>query len=41
MISAGPTPVTFVVDRPFLFIIHDLATATPLFVGRVTDPTAT
>jgi serpin B len=35
-----PTPVvTMVVDRPFLFVIHDLATATPLFIGRVTDPT--
>lgn len=37
--SAGPTPISMVVDRPFLFVIHDLATATPLFVGRVTDPT--
>jgi serpin B len=29
-----------VVDRPFLFVIHDLRHLTPLFVGRVTDPTA-
>lgn len=29
-----------VVDRPFLFIIHDVEHLTPLFVGRVTDPTA-
>ncbi len=29
-----------VVDRPFLFVIHDVATGTPLFIGRVTDPTA-
>jgi serpin B len=29
-----------VVDRPFLFVIHDVAHLTPLFVGRVTDPTA-
>lgn len=28
-----------VVDRPFLFVIHDLDTSTPLFVGRVGDPT--
>jgi serine protease inhibitor len=28
------------VDRPFLFVIHDIETATPLFVGRVNDPTA-
>jgi serpin B len=37
--SAGPTPVPFVVDRPFLFVIHDVQTGTPLFVGRVDDPT--
>ncbi len=29
-----------VVDRPFLFVIHDLETAAPLFLGRITDPTA-
>jgi serine protease inhibitor len=34
-------PPPFVVDRPFLFVIHDVDTATPLFIGRVTDPTAT
>jgi serpin B len=28
------------VDRPFLFVIHDVATGVPLFIGRVTDPTA-
>jgi len=27
-----------VIDRPFLFVIHDVADATPLFIGRVTDP---
>jgi serpin B len=27
-----------VLDRPFLFVIHDTAHATPLFVGRVADP---
>jgi serpin B len=26
------------VDRPFVYILHDRATNTPLFVGRVTDP---
>ena len=36
-------PVPFVVDRPFLFAIHEVATGTPLFlaplfVGRVSDP---
>jgi serpin B len=29
-----------VLDRPFLFVIHDTAHGTPLFVGRVADPTA-
>ena len=32
-------PIKLVIDRPFLFVIHDVATATPLFVGRVADPT--
>jgi serpin B len=27
------------IDRPFLFVIHDTANGTPLFIGRVTDPT--
>ncbi len=31
-------PVPFVVDRPFLFVIHEVGTGTPLFVGRVEDP---
>jgi serine protease inhibitor len=36
-------PVPFVVDRPFLFVIHEVATGAPLFVaplfvGRVADP---
>ena len=29
-----------IVDRPFLFVIHDTAHGTPLFLGRVTDPGA-
>jgi serpin B len=28
----------FHVDRPFLFAIHDIEHATPLFLGRVDDP---
>ncbi|MGC4110273.1 MAG: serpin family protein [Nocardioides sp.] len=28
-----------VLDRPFLYVIHDTAHGTPLFVGRVTNPT--
>lgn len=37
-IEAGGQP--FVVDRPFLFVLHDVAHRTPLFVGRVADPRA-
>jgi serpin B len=29
-----------VLDQPFLYVIHDLAHGTPLFVGRVGDPSA-
>ena len=30
--------VELTVDCPFLFVIHDVALGTPLFVGRVADP---
>ena len=33
-------PVEVIVDRPFLFAITDMASGLPLFLGRVTDPTA-
>jgi serpin B len=36
--SAGPPPAEMVCDRPFLFVIHDVELGTPLFVGRVGDP---
>jgi serpin B len=36
--AAPAEPVTLVVDRPFLFVIHDVEHGTPLFVGRVSDP---
>lgn len=32
------TQETLVLDRPFLFVVHDAAHGTPLFVGRVADP---
>jgi serpin B len=32
---------SLVVDRPFVFVIRDEATGATLFLGRVTDPTAT
>lgn len=34
-----PVATILNVDRPFLFVIHDIDTATPLFIGRVSDPT--
>ena len=33
-------PVEMIVDRPFRFAITDLRSGLPLFLGRVTDPTA-
>ena len=33
-------PVEVIVDRPFRFAITDLRSGLPLFLGRVTDPTA-
>ncbi len=39
-VSARMIDVELTVDRPFLFVLHDTATGTPLFIGRVSDPTA-
>lgn len=36
--SLRPTPELVTVDRPFLYVIHDVEHGTPLFVGRVDDP---
>ena len=36
--SAGMLTHPLVLDRPFLFVLHDTAHGTPLFVGRVADP---
>lgn len=38
--TSAPVTEPFVVDRPFLFVIHDERYATPLFLGRVSDPRA-
>ncbi len=34
-----PTPIPFVVDRPFSFVVQDEVTGTVLFAGRIGDPT--
>jgi serpin B len=39
-VSGTFSPHALVCDRPFLFVLHDTAHGTPLFVGRVADPTA-
>jgi serpin B len=36
--SLPPPPVTVVLDEPFLFILRDTATNTPLFVGSIASP---
>ncbi|MGI8994052.1 MAG: serpin family protein [Nocardioidaceae bacterium] len=38
--SAAPAVTPFRLDRPFVFVIHDVETSTTLFVGRVADPSA-
>jgi serpin B len=38
--SGSANAATVTVDHPFLFAITDTKTGTPLFLGRVTDPTA-
>ncbi|MDT0202297.1 serpin family protein [Nocardioides sp. AE5] len=38
--AAPPQPEVVVADRPFRFVIHDLEHNTPLFLGRVGDPSA-
>jgi serpin B len=38
--TSVPDYVEVTVDRPFLFVVHDVEHGTPLFVGRVADPSA-
>jgi serpin B len=37
--ASGPSPVTMIVNRPFLFSIVDQPTGAVLFLGHVEDPT--
>lgn len=37
--TSAPLTEPFHVDRPFLYVIHDVEHGTPLFLGRVLDPT--
>lgn len=37
--AAVDGPVTFTVDRPFVFAIRDVETGSLLFLGRIVDPT--
>jgi serpin B len=37
-VSAPANPQSVIADRSFLYLIHDLPTATPLFIGRVLSP---
>jgi serpin B len=37
---AGEPPVEVIADRPFLFAITEPRSGLPLFLGRVTNPTA-
>lgn len=39
-VTSAPVTEPFHVDRPFLFAIHDVEHQTPLFLGRVDDPSS-
>jgi serpin B len=36
--AVGPTPTSFIVNRPFLLLLRDIPTGSVLFVGQVTNP---
>jgi serpin B len=36
--TSAPEPAELVADRPFIFLIHDVATGSVIFAGRVMDP---
>lgn len=39
-VSATLPSEVLILDRPFFFVLHDIETGTPLFIGKVVDPTA-
>lgn len=39
-VTSAPMGVTVTIDHPFLFVITDTSTGAPLFLGKVTDPSA-
>ncbi len=40
-ISVTSAPMTYLCDRPFVFVIHEKSSSTVLFTGKVADPTQT
>jgi len=36
--SGGGTPISFIVDRPFIFVIRENSSGALLFMGKVSDP---
>jgi serine protease inhibitor len=38
LLSVPPPPIPFIVNRPFLFVLQDDVTGTPLFVGYIASP---
>jgi serpin B len=40
VLPSVPSGPDFLVDRPFLYVIHDRSSGVPLFIGRVHDPLA-